>query len=103
MSAHIVPTHSHSELSFDAIALHIFADTFALTLQSDCLFHIRNHPFTGASVLLIALVRDSWAVCGPYIRLEDNLDEPSKSGFCPDVIGSRNSIKFDRPMHVSCY
>ena len=40
----VISTHSHSELSFDAIALHSFADTFVLTLPSDCLIHIRNVP-----------------------------------------------------------
>ena len=45
---------------------------------------------------------ESRAVCRPHILLEDPLDEPSKLGFCPDVLGFGDSVNFERPLQVSC-
>ena len=55
------------------------------------------------SVTFFVLLRQSWAVCRPHIRLEDNLDETAKLGFCPDLAGWGDSIDFDQPLQVSCF
>ena len=60
---------------------------------------------TKMTKMLLALplvLHQALAVCRPYLRVEDNLAEPSNRGFCPDVVGFRSSINFERPMQVSC-
>ena len=51
-------------------------------------------------LMFAALVRQSWSVCRPHVRLEDNLDETANLGFCPDLAGWGNSITFDDPLQV---
>ena len=54
-------------------------------------------------LLPLMLVDQARSVCRPYILLENNLDEPSNLGFCPDVVGFGNSIDFNKPLQVSCF
>ena len=54
-------------------------------------------------LLPLMLVDQARSVCRPYILLENNLDEPSNLGFCPDVVGFRNSIDFNKPVQVRCF
>ena len=54
-------------------------------------------------LLPLMLVDQARSVCRPYILLENNLDEPSNLGFCPDVVGFRNSIDFNKPLQVRCF
>ena len=49
----------------------------------------------------LVLIDQSWAVCRPFIRLEDNLDETANLGFCPDVLGWGSTIRFDQALQVS--
>lgn len=53
--------------------------------------------------IILVLVKNTWAVCRPFIRLEDNLDETKNLGFCPDVLGWGSTIRLDQALQVSRY
>ena len=55
------------------------------------------------ATIFAVLVHQSWAVCRPFIRLEDNLDEDTNLGFCPDVEGWGSSTNFDQALRVSIF
>ena len=65
---------------------------------------VRSETMLWLTILTFAaFVRQSWSVCRPHVRLEDNLDETANLGFCPDLAGWGNTITFDDALQVRCF